>query len=304
MTMIAKIPLRLGRPQVAGPLAVFPLLGGEPLTEYRGLAHALRLGASVTEVDGQGSMGEVLICNPTDEALLVYEGEEIQGAKQNRIFDAHTLVPAGAELKLAVSCVEQGRWGAQQQPDRFVTAPHVADPALRRAKRVRTNRASIEGATPGADQGEVWREVSSRLAVHGVRSGSDALADLYRTTQPELDKLCRPIRHEPGQLGAVVEISGRPMALDLIGRPEVFAELLPRLANGYALHALSAASGEPNERAAREFLEAVLEAPRRGLPTGGLGEGFLISEAGIEGAGLINGGELIALSGFPATMAR
>jgi hypothetical protein len=283
---------------------VFPVLGGEPLTQYRGLAHALRLGASVTEVDEAGGVGEVLIRNPTDEALLVYEGEEIQGAKQNRIFDAHTLVPAGAELKLALSCVEQGRWGDSQQADRFVTAAHAPDPALRRAKRVRTNHSSIDSATPGSDQGEVWREVSSLLAVHGVRWRSDALADVYRATQPELDKLCRPIRHQPHQLGAVVEITGRPTALDLIGRPEVFAELLPRLATGYALPALCAAAGEPNERAARGFLEAVLEGSRRALPTGGLGEGFVVSQPGIEVAGLIDGGELIALSGFPATMGK
>jgi hypothetical protein len=140
--------------------------------------------------------------------------------------------------------------------------------------------------------------------VHGLRSRSDALADVYRATRPELDKLCRPIRHEPGQLGVVVEITGRPMALDLIGRPEVFAELLPRLAKGYALQALCAATGEPNERAARRFLEAVLDAARRGRPTGGMGEGFAISESGLEGSGLRHGAELIALSGFPATMAR
>jgi hypothetical protein len=139
--------------------------------------------------------------------------------------------------------------------------------------------------------------------VHGLRSRSDALADVYRATQPELDKLCRAIKHEPSQLGVVVEITGRPVALDLIGRPEVFAELLPRLAKGYALQALCAATDEPNERAARGFLEAVLDAARRRRPTGGMGESFAISESGLEGSGLTNGAELIALSGFPATMA-
>jgi hypothetical protein len=102
----------------------------------------------------------------------------------------------------------------------------------------------------------------------------------------------------------VVEITGRPMALDLIGRPEVFAELLPRLAKGYALQALCAATGEPNERAARGFLEAMVDAARRRRPTEGMGDGFTISGSGLEGSGLRHGAELIALSGFPATMAR
>src|SRR5438093_947022 len=98
MSTITKVPFELGKPQIAGPLAVFPILGGEPRTTYRGLAAGLGLGAFVKEVDEHGSVGDVRICNFTDEAILVYEGEGVEGARQNRSFDAHVLVPAGVEL--------------------------------------------------------------------------------------------------------------------------------------------------------------------------------------------------------------
>jgi ARG and Rhodanese-Phosphatase-superfamily-associated Protein domain len=303
MSTLTKIPFGLGRPQLAGALAVFPVLGPEPRTVYRSLAHAAALGTSVTEVDGLGSVGDVLVCNPTDEALLIYEGEEIHGARQNRTFDVHALVPPDVELELPVSCVEQGRWDGRRGAERFAPAPHAPDPQLRHTKRVHANRSASQGSSPRADQGEVWNEVSTRLSAHCVSSPGSALSDVYRAKRRDLDELRRDIRHLPDQLGAVVEVSGRPVALDLASRWEVFADLLPRLAGGYALQALGAAQAEPNERAAYGFLTAALEAPRRWLPTPGMGDGFAISQRGVDGSGLVVGAELISLSAFPAAKA-
>jgi hypothetical protein len=86
----------LGEPQVAGPLAVFPIFGPDPLLEYRTFSQAAELGAFVKELDGGASVGELVIENPTDLPLLVYEGEEVLGAQQNRIFDVSVLVAAGS----------------------------------------------------------------------------------------------------------------------------------------------------------------------------------------------------------------
>src|SRR5205085_795989 len=42
-------PLLIGEPDIAGPLAVFPLFGPEPRLAYRSFAQAAPLGATVTE---------------------------------------------------------------------------------------------------------------------------------------------------------------------------------------------------------------------------------------------------------------
>jgi len=294
-----KVSLELGEPQVAGPLAVFPVLGRQPRLPYMSLARALHIGAVVTEVDEQGSVGDVLVLNKTHQALLVYEGEEIHGARQNRTFDAPALIPAGASLTLAVSCIEEGRWEGGRSRGRFSAAPHAADPELRRIKRSHANRSARRGETPRAEQGEVWQEVASRLSLHGVVSHSSALSDVYRAKRSALDELRLPIRHARGQVGAIVEVSGRPVALDLVSREEVFAELLARLADGYALQALNAVMAGPSTSAARGFLAAALEARRAWLPTPGMGDAFAISQEGIDGSGLTAGGELVTLSAFP-----
>jgi hypothetical protein len=292
--------LTLGEPQVAGPLAVFPLLGATSRLAYRAFAAALDLGAFVKELDEGAAVGELLVENPTDLPLLVYEGEEVLGAQQNRSFDTSALVAAGARTSLPVSCVERGRWDARRFDERLVASPQAVDPRLRRSKRRAANRRARAGLTPRADQGEVWREVDARLAAHGVGSASAAMSDLYDGRRADLRALADAVHHLESQVGAVAQVGGRPVALDLVGRAEVFAALLPRLAQGYALEALGSASGGPDERAAADFAAAAAHAPRAPQPTPGIGSAFGIVAPSVVGSGLVADGELVQLCAFPS----
>ena len=64
----------------------------------------------ITEVDESGSVPELLVKNKGALDVIVLEGEELRGAKQNRIVNTTIIIPAGSEILLPVSCVEQGRW--------------------------------------------------------------------------------------------------------------------------------------------------------------------------------------------------
>jgi ARG and Rhodanese-Phosphatase-superfamily-associated Protein domain len=288
----------IGEPQVAGPLAVFPVFGPRARFAYRSFAGAQRLGAFVKELDEGAAVRELIVDNPTDLPLLVYEGEEVLGAQQNRTFDVSILVAAGARVRAPVSCVEQGRWDHTRAGDHLAPAPQAADPGLRRAKRVRANERAAAGLAAQADQGEVWHAVATRLADHGVHSPSAAMHDLYKGRRQDLDELTREIRPIEGQVGAVATVGGLPVALDLVSRPDVFADLLPRLAQGYALDALGAKEADPYALQAEAFLYAALYAPRAGLPTPGLGGGLRLVAPGIVGSGLEHDGELIQLCAF------
>jgi hypothetical protein len=52
---------------------------------------------------GGGNVNDLVIVNPTDLPVLVYEGEEVLGAQQNRIFDVSVLVAAGTSRPRASS---------------------------------------------------------------------------------------------------------------------------------------------------------------------------------------------------------
>ena len=309
--MSTNIALRhhLGEPQISGPLAVYPIFGPHPRLRYRSLAHAVERGAYITELDGRASVNDVLITNASGQGVLLYEGELIAGARQNRTIDQPVLIPAGAQIKIPVSCVEHGRWDDERHAEPFSVAPHAADPGLRRTKRATANRRSSAGDEPRPEQHEVWHEVEQRLECHGVTSASAAFTDLFDAKRASLDELKWPIHAVDGQLGAVVEIAGEPVALDLVSRPEAFADLLPRLLDGYALQArdtLNAALPPrmtPSDEAALDFFELVLTSRRRWIPTPGMGDAFTPTRRRLNGCGLRADRELIALSAFPAEAA-
>ena len=126
----------LGEPQVAGPLAVFPVFGPPAMLDYRAFIQAVERGALVKELESS-TPGQPAARTKTRPIfpLLIYEGEEVLGAQQNRLFDSSVLVPAGERLELEVSCVEQGRWDSRRHPVAMQPSPQAADPSLRRRKR-------------------------------------------------------------------------------------------------------------------------------------------------------------------------
>jgi hypothetical protein len=294
----------LGEPQVAGPLTIFPVFGPEPRLPYRGLAAASARGAYVAELDDGGIVNDVRVVNASDRALLLYEGELITGGQQDRTVDQPVLVPAGVELTVPVSCVEHGRWHHDGHGIAKFRPGDAADPGLRAVKRATANRRAAAGGPARPDQGQVWDEVAQRLDTLGIQSSSAALSDVFVDRGSAIDALRRPIEPVEGQTGAVVMLLDRPIALDLVSRPEVFAELLPRLATGYALQALTLSSPafgpETDPGVAEGFLESVLTARRGWLPTPGMGEAFSPRRQGLVGCGLRSESELIALSVFPA----
>ncbi len=100
--------LEIGEPVAAANLTMFPLLLPEDtLPAYLTLDEALAGGlASVTEVSESGSVPELLVKNRAPQPILILDGEELVGAKQNRIVNLSILVPARETLHIPVSCVE------------------------------------------------------------------------------------------------------------------------------------------------------------------------------------------------------
>src|SRR3712207_1130772 len=131
--------LILGEPQLAGPLAVFPVLGAPGTLAYRSFAQAISLGAFVKELDGGASVGDLLVGNRPDLTLLAAEGEGVLGAQQTRSFDVSVLVVARARVKAPVGCVERGRGAGSRAEGALRRARHTVDPALRRIKREHMN---------------------------------------------------------------------------------------------------------------------------------------------------------------------
>ncbi len=290
--------LTLGEPDRSGPLTVFPVLGQPGSLEYLSFAEASAHGCVVQELDPP-SVNDLLVINPLDVPVLLYEGEEVQGAQQDRTVDLAVLVAAGARQRVAVSCVEAGRWDGTRQSDAFVPSPQTAFPALRAAKNRRMREALAAAGEARADQAEVWRDVDAKAQLFDVDSATAAMRDIYASRAERLEDLEAGISRRDGQLGALAYLGDRPLVLDFVSRPDVFAALWQPLLRGYCLDALGneSTAGVPD---AGGWWEALRRARPRQSAAPGLGQTLTFTTRVTGGTGLAVDGELVQLTAFPA----
>lgn len=301
-------------PTVVGPLAVFPLIGDRVSSvRYVSFAEAVQRGATVKELGGGASVNDLVVHNPLDLPVLLYEGEEVLGAQQNRTFDVSVLVGATSVLQVPVSCVEAGRWDGGRHHEAFAPAPQTANPRLRRMKNTQARASLAAGLGARAVQSEVWREVAETAGRHGVSSPTGAMHDVFERRRERLDRMVGAVEMHCNQVGMLAAIGGRFVVLDHVREAEAFASLHAPLVQGYALDALEAPdAAPPSVDDARDFLELLLAAPYTSGPAVGLGEGLRFAFGGLAGAGLVCEGELVTLTAFaddpstdgPATAGR
>jgi hypothetical protein len=284
--------IQIGDPVGHRGVVIVPLFPrSRPRAAYVTLEEALPLGLRVTEVDAAGSVPELRVANPLESKVLLYDGEELLGAKQNRILNVTVLVPEASETTVPVSCVEEGRWHARSAA--FAPAAHTAYPELRRRKAERLSVAPLE---LGLAQAAVWEEVRAKSVRMRVDSETGAQADIYRSREDDLAALRRAFPLQPGQSGALLALGDR-LCLDYVSRPDAFARLYPKLLDGYLLDALEALDGKPGGETA-PFIEALDGAARSRRPSARLGEDVRLRGPGVVGSGLELDGELVQLCAF------
>ncbi len=162
---------------VAHGLAVVPILG--PTREgadYALLDRDSASGVKVTEVDDAGRVNTLHVCNTLATMLFLLDGQELIGAKQNRILNADVLVPAASEMDIPVSCVEHGRWS---RVSASFAAGRCHPKSAQQKKLARVHEALRAGRGHDADQGAVWDDVHETLRATAAPSETDALHAAY-----------------------------------------------------------------------------------------------------------------------------
>jgi hypothetical protein len=306
----------LGPRQFHKALSLWPLLPtpgapGPNGLDYVPLAEALEDGfVSVREVDASGHVPHVRVENRAATAVLILFGEELRGAKQNRVANASFLLPPQDERVIDVSCVEQGRWGrrsggfARGSAEFEGSAPMLSS-AIRckMQKKVAISRART--GTYDADQGEVWESVSQRLGRGGVRSDSMAYADYARSRERDIDEIAKSfhVLGDAGQVGFVAAIGDEIVGLEAIGRGDVFARVFPTLLHAYAIDAVDAEQVRESGARARcdrpeAFRAARASAPANSGASVAMGQDLRLASDAVEGCALVAEGALVHLTAF------
>lgn len=296
--------LVIGQAQSYRNLSMVPLVssrGEEDQPAYLLLDEALELGVlEVTEVTPDGRVSELKVVNSSPRMVLILDGEELVGAKQNRIVNTTLLIQAMGTLIIPVSCVEEGRWS--YRTGKVSSQQRVLSPSLRAMKARDVEKSLRHSGEFRSDQGNLWSGIAERAHRHGAESPTMAMAEIYERERPSLGDFAARFAPVPSQTGALFLIQGRVAGMDVLGRAEAFGKIFRKLLESCALDALDRkgpekATGRPEETAGA-FLEGLPSARVESRPSVGLGSDLRFSTRGMTGAALALDGALVHLCAF------
>jgi hypothetical protein len=291
-------------------LTIVRLLGGSSSEPgYDTLDAALARGTlQITEVTESGHVPEIKVKNHGQRPVLIIDGEELVGAKQNRTVNLSILIPAAAVVIVPVTCVEAGRWSHRSRS--FAASPRTHFAAGRAAKSAQVSESLLRSGVARADQSQVWHEIAQKSARMQAYSETSAMSDIFERQADTVESFVRGLPASRHQVGAVFILNGEPKGLDLFDSPRTFRALIPKILRGYALDAIdprfnpssrglsSPLATEESRTRATEFVRQVLDAPRTPFASPGIGETWRLFAPQISGGGLNTGGDLVHLSAF------
>lgn len=293
--------LNLGDVQWIHNLSVYPLLTDEDsMPGYLTLDQALNdKQARITEISEGGHVPELAFENLTDQPILLLDGEELVGAKQNRVLNVTLLVLGGSKLSIPVSCVEMGRW-SHNSPE-FSSGGRALYSRARASKMQQVSESLRRSGSLQSDQGAIWDDIAFKMNERGESSSTQAMADIYEGAEGMLSDYEQAFRPLPKQVGAVFAINGQIAGIELFDAPAALAAYLSKLVKSYALDALDAqheVSPVVEAESIRQFLKQLGAATQERYPASGAGEDVRLEGEVITGGALEYGGKLVHLAAY------
>jgi hypothetical protein len=279
--MVAVPSVRIGEPVTHDRLTVFPLFLEVPApATYRLADDALADGTAVVEeVSESGSVPQLAVRNNNSTLVLFLEGQELRGAKQNRVLNTSVLIAANTQTLLPVSCVEQGRW--RHTTRNFRSSEFHSSPKMRAVLKPSVTRSSCSGSGHSSDQGAVWSEVRRQMTSLGAASRTMAMSDTVDANKPHLDRAIEEVKYAEGAAGLAVAVGGKIVAVDLFDAPETCRKVWPRLVGGVALDALEEKEAAiPTVADVSSAIDALRGEGWKAVPAAGAGEEHRTENAG------------------------
>ncbi len=231
-----------GRTRSCHGLGMLPILSGPglglPIMDL--LDEAIRKQtAIISETSEAGEVPFLLLLNRGDHPVLVLEGEELVGGKQNRVVNSTILVLAGTELNILVSCMEAGRWFSRK--GEFDSGEALFRARSRAVHKAGATTSVRERGNFQSDQGAVWDQVSLSLHELGVESATSDFRAGREKVAHRIEEFVEGLHAEEGQSGAVFSSSAGILGCELLGSPELFQKAFPKIVRSFAFEVLGEA---------------------------------------------------------------
>jgi len=286
----------VGRPIQYQSLTIFPLtLKGSDGRPYVTMDRAVDKGWVVFSELDRAEVNTVLVENRSAQYVFLLAGEMISGAKQDRMVGQDILLPPkSGPIKIAVFCVEHGRWVAQS--DHFGAARANAPLAVRKAGKI------------DQDQSMVWDKVAEKRAENSVTTGASGsylevpkAPEVQARMKPYKDALISLPRTVPDGSGVAVAVGDQIICVDLFGSRGLFQDLYPKLLDSYVTDAMNKSKGwrGVTQRDVEDLLAWAKTADEREVSTPGTGWAEEIKGNRVSGTALFDKGAVVHLDLFP-----
>ena len=293
--------LSIGNPQKFHNLTMTPLFGESSVDlDYLLLDEALEKDViELSEVSESGSVPNLRVLNKSAKRILLLDGEELIGAKQNRILNVSVMVPPEETIIIPVSCVEAGRWHRRSRHFSSANRVHFAEGRARNARHV-TDSLRSRGSARGS-QGEVWSTISEKARRMNAVSGTSASDHIFRTHRRSLNMYLDVFNSLPNQRGAIFSVEGGTTGVDFFDSNKALSSSFKKLVESYALDAIDlymfGANGK-YEFNSKSLLEEIGSSQVKNFPAVGEGENVRLVSDTLAGGALVVEGRDVHLSAF------
>ena len=279
-------------------LPVFPEPPGD--LQYLTLSQAQsRQLLTITEVSEAGSVPNLKAVNKGDVPVLLLDGEELAGAKQNRVLNASILLREKSETIIPVTCTEQGRWN-YLSPEFHDSGEFLAKKLHAASSREVAESLAVAGIYH-ADQSRSWARTIGLMEDTATSSPTAAMRDVYRQRRPDLDEYLKAFICLPGQRGLLVFIAGEILGFDTISQASAYRELHGKFIRSYAMEAIrsrESVTEAPTVERARAFLAEAGDSEEKSYDSVGYGRDHRFTGTNLVGSALIHKEEPIHVGFF------
>ncbi|MGB7968480.1 MAG: DUF6569 family protein [Methanobacterium sp.] len=253
----------------------------------------------ITELNDSGAVPQLKVMNNSELPVLILDGEELMGAKQNRIVNTSILLREKFETIIPVSCVEQGRWSYTSK--NFQDSDRIANSYLRNVKSTSVKQSVESTGEYLSDQGAVWDEIHKLQDKMEVNSPTSALGDVYDAKSIDLQEFVKAFKLMEGQKGLLVFVDGEIIGLDVVSNESAYKDLHEKLIKSYALDSMVQDKNikfNINIDMVHEFIKEILKSDESKNESVGYGLDYRFASKLYTGSSLVYKNEVIHVSFF------
>jgi len=284
--------IKIGDDEKVDSFQVFPLFSDiEYEVEYLMMKEALEQELLIIEeVSSSGDVNKLTATNKSDLPILLLGGEELEGAKQNRILNVSILLPPNEKTVIPVNCVEAGRWSYRSKD--FKSSENVAYKRMRE----KSFEEQYEKRSYKIDQSMTWEQVDELEASFSIESPTSAMKDVYDAKSKEISDYMNKISLHDGQIGILAVSKGKILGFDIIGQAKGFENVFKKLLKSYIMEDMLSDEKKKEylkEDEIRKFFDKVVEASERRIDGVGLGYDYKYNSDYVVGSVLSYKNEVI-----------